>query len=237
MKLNAPIFALKRQAKTIARIEGIRLHQALDRVARENGFNSWSHLASAHAELRPASRILASLSPGDLILLGARPGQGKTLLGLELSMLAGTIDRRGLFFSLDYTEADIDERLAALSPGNKMKADAPLIDISDEICADYIVARLGDRADKALIVIDYLQLLDQRRSQPELAEQVEQLKAFAKRSGAIIVLISQIDRAFEKSGKALPDLSDVRLPNPLDLNLFDRACFLHKGEVQMSKAA
>lgn len=237
MKLNAPIFALKRHAKTIARVEGIRLHQALDRVARENGFNSWSHLASAHAEQGPASRILASLSPGDLILLGARPGQGKTLLGLELSMLAGTIDRQGLFFSLDYTEADIDERLAALSPGSKMKADAPLIDISDDICAGYIIARLGARAGKALIVIDYLQLLDQRRSHPELAEQVEQLKAFAKRSGAIIVLISQIDRAFEKSGKALPDLSDVRLPNPLDLNLFDRACFLHHGEVRMSKAA
>jgi len=37
-----------------------------------------------------------------MVLIGARPGHGKTLLGLELAALAELIDRTGYFFTLDY---------------------------------------------------------------------------------------------------------------------------------------
>ncbi|MEO0360506.1 MAG: DNA helicase, partial [Pseudomonadota bacterium] len=82
MRLSAPIFKLKREAKRLARERAIPLHEALDRVAAEEGFRSWSHLAaSASASgARPAARILAALRPGEVVLIGARPGQGKTLL-------------------------------------------------------------------------------------------------------------------------------------------------------------
>ncbi|WP_253276864.1 hypothetical protein [Ruegeria sp. 6PALISEP08] len=50
-------------------------------------------------------------------------------------------------------------------------------------------------------------------------------------------MISQFDRSFDLSDKTMPDLSDVRLPNPLDLSAFDKACFLHNGEIQMDQAA
>ncbi|RMB04577.1 hypothetical protein [Eilatimonas milleporae] len=38
MKLSAPVFRLKRRARTLAREEKIPLHQALDRLARREGF-------------------------------------------------------------------------------------------------------------------------------------------------------------------------------------------------------
>lgn len=81
MKLSAPIFRLKRQAKLRAREAHIPLHQALDQLARDEGFRSWSHLAASISDHRPAADILSQLSPGDLVLLGARPGHGKTVLG------------------------------------------------------------------------------------------------------------------------------------------------------------
>ena len=46
------------------------------------------------------------------------------------------------------------------------------------------------------------------------------------------VLISQIDRSYDPSKKPFPGLDDVRLPNPLDLKLFDKACFVHDGEMR-----
>ena len=62
--------------------------------------------------------------------------------------------------------------------------------------------------------------------------QVRRLKAFARGRGLILVFISQIDRSYDPAQKPCPDLDDVRLPNPLDLSLFDKACFLNNGEVR-----
>jgi len=84
MKLSAPIFHLKRQARLMARETKIPLNRALDRLARGEGFQSWSHLSASLACETPAGRILEQLDPSDLVLLGARPGHGKTLLGLDL---------------------------------------------------------------------------------------------------------------------------------------------------------
>ena len=87
------------------------------------------------------------------------------------------------------------------------------------------------------MVIDYLQLLDQRRETPELMVQVLALKSFAKERGLILVFISQIERSYDPSAKPCPDLGDVRLPNPLDLKLFDKTCFLNDGEVRYAVAS
>jgi len=78
-------------------------------------------------------------------------------------------------------------------------------------------------------VIDYLQLLDQKRSTPTLQDQVSDLARFASARGVIIVFVCQIERAFEAVNAPLPGPADIRLPNPLDLSLFSRAWFLHRG--------
>ncbi|SDA82151.1 DnaB-like helicase C terminal domain-containing protein [Mesorhizobium qingshengii] len=87
-----------------------------------------------------------------------------------------------------------------------------------------------------LVVIDYLQLLDQKRENPDLMAQVRTLKAFARDRGLILVFISQIDRSYNPATKPCPDIGDVRLPNPLDLSLFNKTCFLNKGEIRFQAA-
>jgi len=235
MKLSAPIFRLKRQAKLLARETKAPLHRALDQIARREGYRSWSHLSGATADHRPAREILDALAPGDLVLLGARPGHGKTLLGLELALEAVRAGRRGFFFSLEENEASVLDRLRGVGAEEKVIGHALMIDTSDEISADYIAHRVRDAG--SVVVVDYLQILDQKRSNPALAHQLETLGRLARDLPSIVVTISQIDRAFEHTGKRLPELADVRLPNPVNLALFTKTCFLHEGEVLLQTAS
>ncbi len=237
MRLSSPIYKLKRQAKLLARDNDIRLHEALNQIATKEGFKNWSHLASNYSKATPAMEILRQISSGDMVLIGARPGHGKTLLGLELTALAEKINRTGYFFTLDYNEMDVWDRFEKLGFDPEGFDRPVVVDTSDNICADHIIERLSSTPDDALVVVDYLQLLDQRRSNLPLEEQVRALKKFAAERAAIVVMISQIDRAFELSSSGMPSIEDIRLPNPVDLSLFDKRCFLHDGEVQIEMAA
>jgi len=230
MRLSVPLYRLKREAKLLSRDQHIPLHAALDRVAVQQGFARWSLLASTHARGR-AARLFAQLQPGDLVLIGARPGQGKTLLSVELAVEAMKAGQRAAFFTLEYTDAEIEGRFKATGIDPAAFAGLLDLDTSEAICADHIVARLATAPRGTLAVIDYLQLLDRRRDTPDLATQVRTLQAFARERGLVFIVISQIHRSFDPSTKNCPDLADVRLINDLDLRLFSKACFLHNGEV------
>lgn len=232
MKLSAPIYHLKRKAKLLSRAENIPLHEALDRIAFQEGYNGWSLLAAKLSASRPAGKLFAQLKPGDLVLVGARPGQGKTLMSLELAMEAMKSGCRAVFFTLEYTEKEVLDRFQAIGAEYAQFDGLFEFDCSDAISADYIMETLASAPRGTVVVVDYLQLLDQKRENPALAVQVRALKSFARDRGLIIVFISQIDRSYDPSKKPLPDARDVRLPNPLDLRLFNKTCFLNKGEVQ-----
>lgn len=236
MRLTAPIYRLKRQAKLLSRELNIPLNQALDRIAVSEGYKRWSHLTAATRDRPLAETILGQLSAGDMLLLAARPGHGKTLVGLEIAALARRRGMTGLFFTLDYTERDVAERLRAIDTLTPEATGSVIIDASDDICAAHIVESLQAAPRPALAVIDYLQLLDQRRTAPELDRQVAALQDHAAQTGDIIAAISQIDRGFEMSDRLLPGLSDVRLPNPVDLDRFNRTCFLHDGNALINAA-
>ncbi|TIN27257.1 MAG: DNA helicase [Mesorhizobium sp.] len=237
MKLSAPIYHLKRQARLLSREAKIPLHEALDRVAAEEGFTGWSLLAAKASEPAPAGILFAQLTPGDLVLVGARPGHGKTLMSLELAIEAMKSGNRGVFFTLEYTQMDVLDRFRAIGADPARFNDRFVFDNSDAISADYIVRTLNSAPRGTLVVIDYLQLLDQKRENPDLMAQVCTLKAFARDRGLILVFISQIDRSYDPAKKPVPDIGDVRLPNPLDLSLFNKTCFLNEGEIRFQAAS
>jgi replicative DNA helicase len=139
-----------------------------------------------------------------------------------------------VFFSLDLTEADIAECFTVIGEDPKAFRDRFDFDDSDAISARYIIDRLESEPRGTVVVIDYLQLLDQKRENPDLMDQVMALKAFARDRGLVIVFISQIDRSYNPTVRPWPELADVRLPNPLDLTLFSKACFLKNGDVRVA---
>jgi len=237
MKLSAPIYHLKRKARLLSRDKNIPLHEALDRIAEQEGFSCWSLLATKMGATAPAGKLFARLAPGDLVLVGSRPGQGKTLMSLELAVEAMKSGNRGMFFTLEYTEKDVRDRFRAIGVEREDFAGLFEFDNSDDISADYIIKRLAAAPRGTLVVIDYLQLLDQKRENPALMVQVRTLQSFARDRGLIFVFISQIDRSYDPLTKPCPDLEDVRLPNPLDLSLFTKTCFLNNGEIQFRAAS
>ena len=237
MKLSAPLYRLKRDARIIARTHKIPLHEALDRIARREGFRRWDLLSAECVGSSPAGRLFEQLRPGELLLLAARPGEGKTTLSLELLMLAIQRGLPAFFFTLEYTTAETLRLLSGSAvdlPGDGRRL---TVDNSDDISAGYIERQLAEVAAGAVVVVDYLQLLDQKRTHPPLMEQIRALRTFAQRRGLMLIFISQIDRRFETATRSIPTLADVRLPNPLDLGLFDKACFLSEGQLEISAVA
>ncbi|PWV95278.1 KaiC protein [Hoeflea marina] len=232
MKLSAAVYQLKRQARRLSRQEKIPLHQALDRVAAQQGVNGWSLLAARLSARSPARKLFDRLAPGDLVLIGGRPGQGKTLLSLELAVEAVRAGRHAMVFTLEYTSIDLLGHFCAIGVEAASLGGSFRFDDSDAISAEYIIDKVGTAPRGTLVVVDYLQLLDQRRETPSLTTQVGSLASFARAQGLVIVFASQIDRSYDPSTKACPGLEDIRLPNPLDLQLFTKSCFLQGGEIR-----
>ncbi|WP_033054590.1 DNA helicase [Sinorhizobium meliloti] len=237
MKLSAPIFQLKRRAKLVARNNNVPLHEALDQIAREEGFARWSLLSSQVAAASLSRSILARLDEGDLLLVAGRPGHGKTTLGLQLLLDAARDGRKAVFFTLEFTEQHARRHLRSLDEGPHGLCEKLQILTSDEISADYIIRHLSGSERGTVAVIDYLQILDQQRSKPALSDQVLALADFARKAGVVVAFISQVDRSFDPESKRLPDIRDIRLPNLVDLGLFNKACFLHNGEAQLQDVA
>ena len=235
MKLSAPIHRLRSHAKDIKKNNNVPLADALDQVARKEGYATWSLLISKRESLLPNnfSELLDFLNPGDLVLVGARPGVGKTLFSAGLLAHAIEADRPGYLFELTEREEEMRPRLDAhlTDPGNTSRC---YIDCSDDIDADYIIATVSARGgassglERGTVVVDYLQMLDEKRSSPSLQTQIETLKVFAKETGCIVVFISQVRRQVADRADQRPGLEDIRLPNPLDLDLFNKIIFLYR---------
>lgn len=236
MKLSAPIHVLKAQAQQIKKEKGITNTEALDFIAKREGFDSWSLLQSKKDDMFPKSydEILGFFNPGDIVLIGARPSKGKTVF--TMGLLVQAIQKKAAVnfcFSLSEVHKDIAKRLALYDQSLGEKNAYFELDYSNDISADYIINKTKAKISKgSLIVIDYLQLLDEKRTNPPLQVQVEKLKTFAREKECVVIFISQLDRAVENRTNQKPILGDVRLPNPLELKYFNKIMFLNREDEQ-----
>lgn len=230
MKTSLSLYQLKRRAKCLAQAHHIPLHEALDRVARHEGYSRWSLLVSKHPRLS-VPEIFSRLNDHDMVILGARPGHGKTLLGIRLLLDAIQAGRKGIYFTLECTEQETEKRIRTLAGNLHCAALLPTVVTSEKISASFMIDYLKHFPRGSVILIDYLQLLDQQRHKPALSAQLRELRAYAEETDSIIAFISQIDRTYQPETRPVPDLQDLRLPNPIDLRLFTKAFFLHAGKL------
>ena len=236
MKLSAPIHVLKSQAKLLKKDLGISSVQSLNQIARREGYNSWSLLKSKEKDIYPDSYydLLDFFNNGDLILIGARPGQGKTSFSIGLFVKAVHKGRApNYIFTLSETPNGIIRRVNYYDPKLEPDNKSFNLDYSNDICADYIIkVTKPNIKEGSMIVIDYLQLLDEKRINPPLNNQIQVLKRYAKEQKCKIIFISQIKREIELQNDQTPTINDIRTPNPFDIKLINKVIFLHNKNPQ-----
>lgn len=178
------------------------------------------------------------LRPGELIIVAARPGVGKTIAGVDMARSAAQQDIPAVMFSLEMSTPEImarvisdmgavpltglishtlngEERDRAKKAADRI-SDAPLwVDDSSELTVPEIEARATRLPRKpGLIVVDYLGLvtpLDKRAPrQEQVAAMSAGFKRMAKKLGCPVVVLHQLNRGPETRQSKRPTKSDLR---------------------------
>jgi replicative DNA helicase len=197
-------------------------------------------------------RGAGTLLPGDLAVLAARPGGGKTALALQHVLACVRSGRRAAVFSLEMNGEQLCQRLARQSVGSNatdlesaewLEQELPrwerLLHILDGKAASklsQIEARsrlLAGRRDAPLgmIVVDYLQLITppgetlRENRERQVAHMSRALKLLAGELNVPVLLLSQLNREVEKDERR-PRLTDLRESGSIEQDA-DAVWFLH----------
>lgn len=204
--------------------------------------------------------MTSGLQKSDLIILAARPSMGKTAFALNIAQHVGLRERKPVaIFSLEMpkeqlvsrmmcSEAEVDSQ--KLKTGNmgstdweklttcmSLFSDAPIfIDDTSGVTVMDIRAKcrrlVMQEKDLALIVIDYLQLME-GNSNDDRFQQVSAisrgLKTLARELDVPIIALSQLSRAVESRTDKRPMLSDLRESGAIEQDA-DIVMFIYRDE-------
>lgn len=201
--------------------------------------------------------VLAGMGKSDLVLIGARPGMGKTSFALNIGTnVAKATGKAVCMFSLEMSadqlvsrvlssEALIDsyalrsgilkpeewERIAEASA--ELAGCNILIDDTSGMTVTAMKSKLRKVKDLGLIIIDYLQLMqgDHRNDNrvQEVAEISRALKIMAKEFMVPVICCAQLSRGPESRTDKRPMLSDLRDSGAIEQDA-DVVIFLYKDE-------
>jgi len=183
-------------------------------------------------------QITQGFKAGELVVLAARPGVGKTALALSIALHVAQAGHRVGIFSLEMDRELLLQRLLAMVLGaattqvprllrrGDVRAINALAAVSDlPIHIDHTAAlnvlairdrarRLAAEHDVDLWVVDYLQLAqggDARADEVARITAVSQgLTAMAREFRTPVLALSQLSRAVEGRAGHVPQLSDLR---------------------------
>ncbi len=203
-------------------------------------------------------RVLVGMGPGDLVLIGARPGMGKTSFALNI---ASQVSSNGsgkavCVFSLEMSAEQLVLRMLSsealvdsysLRSGKIEKEDwvklthaaAQLskcniyIDDTSGMSVTKMKAKLRKIENLGLVVIDYLQLMQSDRRIDNRVQEVSDisrnLKLLAKELEIPVICCAQLSRGAEQRKDAKPMLSDLRDSGAIEQDA-DVVMFLYRSE-------
>lgn len=200
---------------------------------------------------------LVGLSKGDLVLVGARPGMGKTSFAMNLATASAKQTGKAVcVFSLEMPAEQLASRMLssealinsyALRRGELDEAEWSnlahaaselsecniLIDDSSCVTVSGIRSKLRRVKNLGMVVIDYLQLMQSERridnKVQEVAEISRGLKLMAKEFGVPVITCAQLSRGPESRTDKRPMLSDLRDSGAIEQDA-DIVMFLYRDE-------
>jgi len=184
---------------------------------------------------------LAGLQPADLVVVAGRPAMGKSSFTLCVAEHVALTQKAGVaVFSLEMSKENLVQRMLCsharinahnvrsgmlstsdwpnLTKAAGKLSEAPIfIDDSPGISILELRAkarRLKSRHNISLVILDYLQLMDEssyaENRQQEISMISRSLKALARELNVPVVAVSQLSRAPERRETFRPRLSDLR---------------------------
>ncbi|WP_286239819.1 replicative DNA helicase [Neptuniibacter halophilus] len=243
--------------------EGVNelLKKAVDRI--DTMFNSDGDMTGVTTGFDDLDKKTSGLQPSDLIIVAARPSMGKTTFAMNLVENAlMSSDKPVLVFSLEMPAEQLMTRMLSslgridqtrvrtgkleeedwpkLTTAVNMLRDKPLfIDDQAGISPNEMRTRarriVREHGDLAMIMIDYLQLMQMKtpgiesRTQ-EISEISRSLKAVAKELECPVVALSQLNRTLEQRPNKRPVNSDLRESGAIEQDA-DVIMFIYRDEV------
>ncbi|MBQ5661771.1 MAG: replicative DNA helicase [Clostridia bacterium] len=202
-------------------------------------------------------RVLAGLGKSDLVLVGARPGMGKTSFALNIATnVAKQTKKKVCIFSLEMSAEQLVNRVLSsealvnsyalrtgeLSPedwehlavaAGELAGCDILIDDSSGQTVTAMKAKLRRVQNLGMVIIDYLGLMQgdhhtDNRVQ-EISEITRSLKILAKELMVPVVCCAQLSRGPESRTDKKPMLSDLRDSGSIEQDA-DTVIFLYRSE-------
>ena len=201
--------------------------------------------------------ILVGMGKSDLVLVGARPGMGKTSFALNVATnVAKKSNKTVCIFSLEMSKEQLVSRMLsseALIESNTMRsgmlstddwsklADASSILAETEIYIDDTTnitvtgmkSKLRRVKNLGLVVVDYLGLMQSDRKienrVQEVADISRNLKVMAKELRVPVICCAQLSRGPESRTDKRPMLSDLRDSGAIEQDA-DVVLFLYRDE-------
>ena len=222
--------------KHIKEVIELETYDRLGKLSDPETKNDYIGIPSGIKEL---DKMITGLNKSDLIILGARPGMGKTSFALNIARnVALETDKTVCFFSLEMTRDQIAQRLLsneasikseklrtgdlsndewtrlAVAGEHLSKADI-FIDESSNITVPEMKAKLLRLKKVDLVIVDYLGLMHSAKNTDnrvqEISEITRSLKIMAKELKVPVIACAQLSRGTEAKGKShIPALSDLR---------------------------
>jgi len=255
--IEQKVFAItnKMALRTFALVKN-ELPAAYERIERISQGNVTRGVPTGFTGL---DNILSGLQKSDLVILGARPSFGKTSFALDIMRHVGTKSDLGVgIFSLEMSREQIVDRFIAaeskvslwkIRTGKRLDAlDYEMIQAAFDRLAKariYIddapspnileIRRMARRLQAeeknlGLIVVDYLQLIQPRKSSENPVQQITEisrgLKAVSKELNVPILALSQLSRGVEQRDNKVPRLSDLRDSGSIEQDA-DVVLFIH----------
>jgi replicative DNA helicase len=234
------------------------LHESLERIdARLDSQKAFGGLETGFDDY---DQMTGGLQNSELIILAARPSMGKTALAMNMAEhVAVQLRQPVLFVSLEMSALELGDRLlcsvaevnshrlrtGTISPEERRKlvktageiSEAPLfIDDSPSRTMTEIAAnarRLKRRENLALVVIDYLQLIEPDNARDPRQEQVakvaRRLKGLARELSVPVLCLAQLNRQVEATRDNKPQLSHLRESGAIEQDA-DVVMFVHREE-------
>ena len=242
------------------------MEELVDRVHKTESVNlyqsfkdamSASDMSNIDFKFKSLHDIMGYPHPGELLIIGARPGMGKTAFALAcLFNYICCEKKKAVMFSLEMSGTELfqrmissisaiplqdiragkltDEMKKCLDDNAKELASNKFLSLYDKTVSNIPALRAAIRkeqkkGDVGLVIVDYLQLLsgNGNNNYEKVSEISRQLKLLAREFNCCVVALSQLSRKVEDRSDKRPQLSDLRESGAIEQDA-DYVMFLYR---------